>query len=151
MHKLFLGLVFVAGSISSSFAAEAAQPALGRKLVDFSLKDFRGRSCSLSDYESTPLVVIAVLGTECPLAKQYAVKLQKLADIYVDRGVVFLAIDANRQDSLTEIASFAQVNSLTYPILKDLNQQVVSALQATPMISRPSRTSAAACTSMRLA
>ena len=74
--------------------------------------------------------MIAVLGTECPLVKQYAVKLQKLADEYSERGVAVLAFDANRQDSLAEIAAFAKTNSLTFPILKDVNQQVVDSLQA---------------------
>jgi peroxiredoxin len=65
------------------------------------------------------------------LAKQCALKLQKIADEYAERGIAVLALDANRQDSLTEIAAFAKANSLTFPILKDLNQSVVDALLAT--------------------
>jgi len=116
--------------VATSMAAESVPERLGQALANFSLKDFRGKTHTLDDYKSSQLVVLAILGTECPLAKQYAVKLQKLADSYADRSVTFLGLDANRQDSLAEIASFARTNSLSLPILKDLNQEVVDNLQA---------------------
>ena len=131
MRQLVLIALLVSGVASSLGAAEAVSPRLGQAVADFSLKDFRGKAHSLQDYQSSPVLVIAVLGTECPLAKQYALKLQKLADGYADQGVTFLAVDANRQDSLAEMAAFAQANSLTFPLLKDLNQDVVNNLQAT--------------------
>ncbi|WP_397568873.1 redoxin domain-containing protein [Schlesneria sp. T3-172] len=112
-------------------AAEDGPFLLGKSVAPFSLIDYRGKAHSLDDYQSSPVLVLAVLGTECPLAKQYSLKLQKLAESYAGQGVTFLGIDANRQDSLTEIAAFARTNGLTYPILKDLNQEVVDDLQAT--------------------
>jgi len=123
--------LLAAAVASSASAAEVVRPLLGQTVADFSLKDFRGKSYSLSEFKASAIVVIAVLGTECPIAKQCAVKLQNLSDKYAERGVVILALDANRQDSLTEIGAFAKANSLTFPILKDLNQQVVDSLLAT--------------------
>ena len=131
MRQFGLCALLVAGLVSFSLAAENAWPLIGQPVPEFSLKDIRGKSYSLSDFKSSPIVVLAVLGTECPLAKQSAVKLQKIADTYGDRGVAILALDSNRQDSLMEIAAFAKSNSLTFPILKDLNQQVADSLQAT--------------------
>lgn len=131
MRQFGVLLAIVLSATTSVSAAGTASPILGQQVADFSLKDSRGKSYALSDFQNSRVVVIAVLGTECPLAKQYAVKLQKLADTYADRGVAVLAIDANRQDSLAEIAAFAKTNSLNFPILKDLNQQVVEAIQAT--------------------
>ena len=128
-YGLLASVFLIAGS--NLVAAEAVLPVVGRAVHEFSLKDSRGKSYSLNDYKSSPLVVLAVLGTECPLAKQYAIKLQKLADEYAEKGVAVLAVDANRQDSLAEIAAFAKTNSIEYPILKDLNQQVVESLTAT--------------------
>ena len=131
MRRIGLILLLIAGSLTSAMAAEKSPSVPGQALPEFSLKDVRGKSHSLSDYKSSPLIVLAVLGTECPLAKQYAIKLQKLADAYADRGVTVLAVDANRQDTLAEIAAFAKTNSLSFPLLKDLNQEVVDALHAT--------------------
>ena len=130
MRRFGLFALLMTGVVATAPAAESVPRRLGQTLADFSLKDFRGKTHTLDDYKSSKLVVIAVLGTECPLAKQYAVKLQKLADTYADRGVMFLGLDANRQDSLAEIAAFARTNSLSLPILKDLNQDVIDHLQA---------------------
>lgn len=134
MRQSGLVAAFIVGTVSMLTAAESSRPSqsqLGQTVAEFSLKDFRGKSYSLSDFKSSKLIVIAVLGTECPLAKQSALKLQKLADEYAERGVAVLALDANRQDSLAEIAAFAKSNSLAFPILKDVNQQVVDLLRAT--------------------
>ena len=131
MFRYGMTALFVAAQVGCLIGSEKAPSRLGAPVPEFSLKDFRGKNHSLSEYNSSPVVVLAVVGTECPLAKQYAVKLQKMADAYSDRGVTVLAIDANRQDALSEIAAFAKSNSLTFPILKDLNQEVVNGLQAT--------------------
>ncbi len=131
MRQFGLIAVLVVTVVANLPAAESVRPAISGTVSEFSLKDFRGKPYALSDFKSSKLVVIAVLGTECPLAKQSAVKLQRFADEYAERGVAVLALDANRQDSLAEIAAFAKSNSLTYPILKDVNQQVIESLQAT--------------------
>lgn len=131
MFRYGMTALFVAAQVGCLIGSEKVPSRLGAPVPEFSLKDFRGKNHSLSEYNSSPVVVLAVVGTECPLAKQYAVKLQKMADAYSDRGVTVLAIDANRQDALSEIAAFAKSNSLTFPILKDLNQEVVNGLQAT--------------------
>ncbi len=133
MRQLLLSgfaAVLFAGSGSIAISAELASSRIGQPVAGFSLKDYRGKSHSLDDYKASRLIVVAVLGTECPLAKQYAVKLQKLADEYAERGVTVVALDANRQDSLAELAAFAKTNELTFPILKDLNQAVVDSLHA---------------------
>lgn len=119
MKKL---LAFAMGCLSllpSLLFAEATKAPLGRAITDFSLQDFRGKEVTLADFRSDKLLVVAFLGTECPLAKLYAGRLVKMAEQYADDGVGFLAIDANRQDSITEIAAFARRHNIGFPILKD--------------------------------
>lgn len=55
---------------SLSIAAEASTP-IGKKIDNFSLPDYRGKVHALDDYKDQ-LVVVAFIGTECPLAKTYA-------------------------------------------------------------------------------
>lgn len=131
MRRFESAILFLVCVATNLMAAETTAPVVGQPIPDFSLKDYRGKSYSLSELDSSRLIVLAVLGTECPLAKQYAVKLQKLADGYRERGVVIIGVDANRQDSLEDIAAFAKHNSLSFPILKDPNHQLVDSLQAT--------------------
>ena len=45
---------------------------IGQPVESFALQDFRGRQHSLADFHEDPLLVVAFLGTECPLAKLYA-------------------------------------------------------------------------------
>ena len=117
-------------------AAEERQPALGKKVPDFKLQDFRGKEHALADYAQSKLVVLAFLGTECPLARLYGTRLAKLADEYQDRGVTFLGINANVQDSLTEIAAYARAHDIKFPLLKDVGNKLADALasERTPEI-----------------
>ena len=116
--------------LSLAVAAGAAESPLGRKVEDFQLQDFRGKKHALADYRDSKLVVLAFLGTECPLAKRYGPRLAKLAETYEPRGVSFLGINANVQDSITEIAAYARVHGIHFPILKDAANQLADAIGA---------------------
>src|SRR5262249_43001327 len=125
-------ILFVIFTLVVAATASAADPSA----LDFSLPDFRGKQHQLSDYRDQQLVVIAFLGTECPLAKLYGAKLAKLAGGYGPRGVAFLGIDSNQKDSLTEIAASARQHSIEFPLLKDLENKVADqfAAQRTPEV-----------------
>ncbi len=119
----------IACSASFSLAAEAADSPIGKKVDNFSLPDHHGQSRSLGDYEGRP-VVLAFLGTECPLAKNYAPRLNELAAEFAKDGVAFVGINANVQDSLSEIGQYAKSFELTFPVLKDNNNVVADKLGA---------------------
>ena len=103
---------------------------VGDPVEDFTLSDFRGKPVSLSDYAEKRLVVLAFMGTECPLAKLYAPRLQELSQAYKDKDVAFLAIGSNSHDALTEIGAFVRRHQLTFPFLKDLGNVVADDLGA---------------------
>jgi peroxiredoxin len=105
-------------------------------IAEFALRDYRGREWSLSELADRRLVVVAFLGTECPLAKLYASRLNELAEQYGPQGVAFLGIDSNRQDSLTEILHYARVHGIEFPVLKDVGNQVADrfAAERTPEV-----------------
>ncbi len=105
--------------------------ALGAKVDDFALADAYGKEHHLSNYADRPVVVLAFLGTECPLARLYAPRLVALAKKYGDQGVVFLGISSNAQDNVTELKNFARANGIEFPILKDLNNALADRLHAT--------------------
>jgi peroxiredoxin len=100
-------------------AATNAADGLGRQIADFTLRDCRGQSHALADCAKSKLVVVAFLGVECPLANVYAPRLVALAEKYSPRGVAFLAIDSNRQDSISELAAYAAAHRFPFPVLKD--------------------------------
>lgn len=103
----------------------------GRKVAAFSAKDYRGKNHSLNDYSNSRVVVLAFLGTECPLAKLYGPRLAGIAEEYADKGVTFLGVNSNRHDSITEIAAYARVHEIGFPILKDLDNRIADQVGAT--------------------
>jgi peroxiredoxin len=122
---------------ATTTAVRAAEPApLGRKVEDFQLQNFRGEKHALADCRDSKLVVLAFLGTECPLAKRYGPVLAKLAKAYEQQGVSFLGIDANVQDSLAEIAAYARMHGIHFPILRDVANQLADTIgvERTPTV-----------------
>jgi peroxiredoxin len=106
-------------------------PRVGRKIVDFSLRDVYGKTHRLSDYAQSPVIVVMFLGTECPLAKLYAPRLAALTEKYAEQGVAFVAIASNTQDSIAELHHFMTQHALTFPVLKDPAQAVADMFGAT--------------------
>jgi peroxiredoxin len=111
-------------------AGENGKSPVGRKIEDFTLKDPRGKEYSLEDFKGQKLVVVAFLGCECPLAKLYAPRLQKLADEFASRGVAFLGVNANSQDSISEVAAYAKQHGLKFPLLKDVGNRLADQMGA---------------------
>ena len=122
-------VVLPVGSTALTTAHEPAA-AIGQQLEGFELRDFRGKTHRLADFQQNPVVVIAFLGTECPLALQYAPRLTALSKQFADRDVAVIGIDANQQDSITEMAAFAKSHEIDFPLLKDLGNKVADQLQA---------------------
>jgi peroxiredoxin len=122
-------LWFVVALLAAS-SALAAESRIDRQVENFSLRDYRGKLRSLDEWADAKLVVVAFLGTECPLAKLYAPRLEELHEKFADQGVAFLGIDANRQDSITELAAFARVHGLAFPLLVDAGNEVADKLGA---------------------
>ncbi|MGN6135356.1 MAG: redoxin domain-containing protein [Aureliella sp.] len=111
-------------------SAGASEPSGPRKAVpQFALPAAGGGTVALPDQAQA--VVVCFLGTECPLARQYAPRLQKLADELSDKGVVVIGIDSNLQDSSAEVAAFRRANNIRFPIGMDYDQKVAGLLGAT--------------------
>jgi len=116
-------LVACCGSLSWATlltrSALAEEPRVGRKIEDFALNDARGGAKSLKDWADSKLVVVAFLGTECPLASLYVPRLAEIAGRWSSKGVAFVAINSNQQDSVAEVAAHATREGIPFPVLKD--------------------------------
>lgn len=123
-----LGFVLALGALAAAFPAladkpqpEAIAPAKG---VMFSLPAVDGRPVSLADFKDKKAVVVVFTGRECPVNIFYMPRLKELNAKYQAKGVQFLAINSNSQDSAQAIADHAKQNGLTFPVLKDPDQKV---------------------------
>lgn len=97
---------------------------IGAKIDNFSLKSQFGKEYSLQDFHDSDVLVVAFLGTECPLAKLYGPRLSDLAMKFKDKSVAFMGIMSNRQDAINEISAYAQRHAIDFPILKDAGNVV---------------------------
>ena len=74
------------------------------------------------------LTVVCFLGTECPLAKLYAPRLNELASEF--SSVRFLGVNSNVQDSAEDVSAYAAKHKLTFPMLKDFRNEVADQFDA---------------------
>lgn len=72
-----------------------------------------------SSLDADATLVIAFLGTECPLARLYAPRLNALAEEFAGAGVRLFGVFSNTQDSPEDVADFSREFQLTFPTMKD--------------------------------
>ncbi len=149
MWKLLAVLLITMGAAS----AEQVHPilALGSPAPDFSLPGVDGQIHKLSDYASSPILVVVFTCNHCPIAQMYEQRIQQLATDYKDKGVAVVAIQGNDpqairideldssdvSDTLPEMKIRVQYKHLTYPYLYDGDTQKVTRAygpQATPHV-----------------
>jgi peroxiredoxin len=147
MWKLFAVVLMTLGIAS----AEEVHPtlALGSPAPDFALPGVDGQIHKLSDYASSPILVVVFTCNHCPIAQMYEKRIQQLATDYKDKGVAVVAIQGNDpkairideldssdlSDTLPEMKIRVQYKHLTYPYLYDGDTQKVTRAygpQATP-------------------
>lgn len=128
---LVLGAALLILLLRGEPAAPPAPASSSEQFKEFKLQDFWGADYSLSQWDDKRAVVVVFLGTECPLAKLYGQRLTELAQQYEPQGVQFVGILSNRQDSLEEMAHYARLHEIEFPLLKDPGNQVADQLGAT--------------------
>lgn len=119
---LLVGLACLADRVRAGDAS--APPTVGQTMADFELRDHYARPHRLSDFADQQVVVVVFLGIDCPLVKHYARRLVELSDEYGPRGVQFIGVNSNRQDSIVAMGDFARQQHVTFPLLKDTHHAV---------------------------
>lgn len=74
--------------------------------------------------------VVCFLGTECPLARLYGPRLSDLATRFEQQGVAFVGVNSNRQDSVTEIVTYAEQLKIAFPLVSDPAQTIADRYEA---------------------
>jgi peroxiredoxin len=149
MWKMLLGLLLV----SLAASAEESHPILplGSAAPNFVLPGVDGKTHQLSDYASSPVLVVAFLCNHCPISQMYERRVEQLAADYKSKGVAVVAIEPNdpkairieeldssdTSDSLAEMKIRGQYKHITYPYLYDGETQEATRAygpQATPHV-----------------
>ena len=124
-----LAIIALVLSGSTSTLQGDDHDSLPPQATPFSIMDINGRKLALTETPSHQLTVICFLGTECPLAKLYAGRLQKIADEFGDRDVRFIGLNSNRQDSADELKRFVADQKMQFPCGKDFDNVIADQLE----------------------
>ena len=122
MRRLALpaGLFLLTALVGCSVHAVSPPAAAAPRVADFTLTDVAtNKPVSLGDFKAKKAVVVVFIGTECPIDNAYMPRLAELAKAYADKGVQFLAVNSNCNDTPPGIAGHAQKFGLPFPVLRD--------------------------------
>jgi peroxiredoxin len=110
------------GVLRSPAAADDETTAnLGKQIAKLDLKDTAGKSWTVADLKDSKAVVVLFLGTQCPINNAYLPRLVELHKTYAEKGVRFIAINANKQDTDAKIAEHVREYKISFPVLKDVD------------------------------
>jgi peroxiredoxin/mono/diheme cytochrome c family protein len=123
-YKQFtLFLCAISGLFLSPFHAVSDE----KPIQTFSLQDLEGKDWSLENQKSKAIVIV-FLSCECPMS--YLKPLSDWAVQYQDKGVSFIGINANPEETIEQIAKHLKEFDIRFPVLKDREMVAVKSLGA---------------------
>ena len=105
----------------------------GGTIEDFTLSDLNNKRTSFSDLKGENLTVLDFWATWCKPCARAIPKLITLYDQYKDRGVQFIGINVDSPRNLPKVKPYASTRGITYPILLDSNNELMSEFQITAL------------------
>lgn len=102
----------------------------GSSLKPLHFSDIKGRSYDSKALSAHKATVFLFTSSQCPISNVYAPRFQALADIYGKKDVQVFAVYSDRQEGLAEITKNAKDHSLSFPVIKDGNNQLADILGA---------------------
>ena len=103
-------------SAASDAPAKINEPSFTAETID-------GESFKLESGFDAELIVVCFFGVECPLAKLYTPRLNRMVDDYEGR-VRLIAVDSNSQDSLADLQEFANKHECKFALIKDEQNRI---------------------------
>lgn len=102
-----------------------------KKAENFTLEDVNGKKHSLTDYKSSKAIVLMFIATQCPVSNAYNERMAALEKDYASKGIAFIGINSNKQESVEEIKEHAATHGFRFPILKDHKNVIADKFEAT--------------------
>jgi peroxiredoxin len=118
-------------------AGEMKSLSIGGPVPMFTLKNYDGKECSLGDVmKENKFTVLMFIATQCPVSNAYNDRMVKLYDGYNAKGVAFVGINSNKQESVEEVAEHSKEHGFKFAVLKDPANKIADAYdaQVTPEI-----------------
>ncbi len=109
---------------------DKGESGVGRRVPHFVLPDAAGKLVGSDDFKDKKLVVVAFLGTKCPIGNAYIPTLNELQKSYADKDVQIVGINSVPGDNAETIARHVKDFAVSFPVLIDGKQSVASVFGA---------------------
>lgn len=100
-----------------------------QEVENFFLEDTENEEVTLEDLQGESFTILDFWATWCKPCKKAMPKLNDLYAKYKDQGVNVIGISCDGPRSIGQVSMVAQSLGVDYPILKDIDCEVMSALQ----------------------
>jgi len=107
--------------------------AFAGKMPDFRLQNLDNQSVTYSQIKGKKLTVLDFWATWCKPCVRAIPKLVKLQEQYEKQGVQFIGVNVDGTRNLPKVKPFAHSLNITYPVLLDVNNELMNKLKVTAM------------------
>lgn len=128
--QIFILIMSIGWTVSSRVPAAATtsgapppSPRQGFSAPDFTLDALGGGQVSLSALRGK-IVMINLWASWCPPCREEMPAIERVYQVYKDKGLVVLGVNTTNQDREADAVSFVQELGLTFPILFDRSGSV---------------------------
>jgi len=97
----------------------------------FRLKDLSNQWKEYGDLKGENLTVVDFWASWCQPCVQSIPHLNEMASLYADRGVGFIGVSIDGPRNQSKLTPFIKSMGVTYPILRDINSELMSELNVT--------------------
>ena len=102
---------------------------LGSKVTDFTVRDPHGSPVKFSALRG-PVTVVVFTSTNCPVSNAYNERMNAVYRDYSAKGVKFIFVNANQNESADEVAAHAKSVGFVFPVYKDPNNALADRFDA---------------------
>ena len=114
--------------------ALALQLAYGADFTSFSLHTLDGAPVASSTVRGSKATVVTFIAARCPVSNAYNQRMAALHRDFAARGVAFLLVDSNANESSAELKTYARQARFDFPLYRDPSNVVADLFgaQTTP-------------------
>ena len=134
MRVLFIIAALLGLTVETTLAQETNATTQTPGQYAFQLATVSGETVTVDG--TSKLTIVCFLGSECPVVHLYTARLSSMADEWKGKGVQFVGVNGNSQDSLDDVRRFCDQLKPSFPIVRDNSGAVVEAYgaQRTPEV-----------------
>lgn len=113
----------------SASRGDETPPKPGTRVRDVgTLRDLRGNARNLHSFRNEKGVVLAFLGTSCPVSNLYVPRLLDIERQYRGAGIQWIAVYPNWSEDLDQIAQHSSDRDVPFPVVKDVGAKLAQAV-----------------------